>query len=136
MDVLSTGFGLPLYLTEIPEMAEIRASFEGALKGLYGGIERFMSTFKDVVDKDSDHGPVLRRLLPLAHRVELRMHGDPKQGFYMPHLRWRPGGHINYTTQAWDAATHLARSDPYLSGLVPDGARPDPTSRDLFFDRS
>ncbi|MGZ3646627.1 MAG: hypothetical protein ACXVCM_22580, partial [Ktedonobacteraceae bacterium] len=74
-------------------------------------------------------------LLPLAHRVDLWMHGDPKQAAYLTAQRSRPGGHINYRSLAYEANQLLAKSDPYLSGMQLS-KKPDPSSREEFFDRS
>src|SRR5438067_2931053 len=49
-------------------------------------------------------------LLPLAHRVDLWMHGDPKQAAYFTAQRSRPGGHINYRSLAYEANQLLAKS--------------------------
>ncbi len=74
-------------------------------------------------------------LLPLAHQLDLWMHGDPKQAAYFTAQRSRPGGHINYRTLAYEANQLLAMNDSYLSGMrLP--RKPDPSSREEFFDRS
>jgi hypothetical protein len=63
------------------------------------------------------------------------MHGDPKQSLYLTMQRTRPGGHINYRMLAYEASQLLATSDPYLSAIQIK-SKPDPKSRDEFFDRS
>jgi hypothetical protein len=63
------------------------------------------------------------------------MHGDPKQALYLTMQRSRPGGHINYRQIAYEANQLLAAYDPYLCALQLHN-RPDPASRDEFFDRS
>lgn len=74
-------------------------------------------------------------LLPLAHQVDIWMHGDPKQALYLTTQRVRPGGHINYRALAYEANQLLAASDPYLAAIQLE-QRPNPASRDEFFDRS
>lgn len=128
--LLSRGFSLPCYLTDIPEMATYKAAIEHDLLVYYAKLQDFVAK----IDNTVDYSFVLN-LLPLAHRVDLWMHGDPKQSLYLTMQRTRPGGHINYRMLAYEASQLLATSDPYLSTLQIK-SKPDPTSRAEFFDRS
>ena len=132
--ILARGFGLPLYLTEVSDFAEQRDAFELDLYGYYQQLQIFIDHIAQRYGADFDYSFVLN-LLPLAHQVDLWMHGDPKQALYLTAQRVRPGGHINYRALAYEANQLLAASDPYLSAMRQE-SRPDPTSRDEFFDRS
>lgn len=132
--LLSRGFGLPCYLTEIPEMASYKAAMERDLLEYYARLQEFVATVEANYHDSVDYSFVLN-LLPLAHRVDLWMHGDPKQSLYLTRQRTRPGGHINYRMLAYEASQLLAMSDPYLSALWIQ-SKPDPKSREEFFDRS
>jgi hypothetical protein len=132
--IIARGFGLPLYLTDIPAFADHKTAFEQDFVSYYTKLQEFLekvsATYRDTID----YAFVLN-LLPLAHRIDLWMHGDPKQAAYFTAQRSRPGGHINYRTLAYEANQLLATSDPYLSGMrLP--RKPDPASREEFFDRS
>ncbi len=132
--IIARGFGLPLYLTDIGAFAEHKVAFEQDLVSYYAKLHMFLekvsASYKDTID----YGFVLN-LLPLAHRVDLWMHGDPKQAAYFTAQRSRPGGHINYRTLAYEANQLLAKSDPYLSGMQLS-KKPDPSSQEEFLDRS
>ena len=132
--ILSRGFGLPCYLTEIPEMVPYKAAMERDLLEYYARLQEFVAKVEADYHDSIDYSFVLN-LLPLAHRVDLWMHGDPKQSLYLTRQRTRPGGHINYRMLAYEASQLLAMSDPYLSALWIK-SRPDPKSREEFFDRS
>lgn len=132
--MLARGFGLPLYLTEIPAFADYKTGFEQDLAAYYVKLQRFLERVATHYGDSIDYSFALN-LLPLAHRVDLWMHGDPKQALYFTMQRSRPGGHVNYRQIAYEANRLLAASDPYLSALHLD-RKPDPASRDEFFDRS
>ncbi|WP_149399556.1 hypothetical protein [Dictyobacter arantiisoli] len=132
--LLARGFGLPLYLSEIPAFASYKAAFEQDLTEYYQKLQAF---FASVVARygDTIDYVFLLNLLPLAHQVDLWMHGDPKQALYLTKQRVRPGGHINYRALAYQANQLLAASDPYLAAIQLT-EQPDPASRAEFFDRS
>lgn len=132
--LLSRGFGLPCYLTDIPEMASYKAAMEQDLLKYYDKLQEFVAKVEANYHDSINYSFVLN-LLPLAHRVDLWMHGDPKQSLYLTKQRTRPGGHINYRMLAYEASQLLAISDHYLSALWIKN-RPDPKSREEFFDRS
>ncbi len=132
--LLSSGFSLPCYLTDIPEMAFYKDTMEQDLLAYYANLQEFVAKVEAQYHDTIDYAFVLN-LLPLAHRVDLWMHGDPKQSLYITMQRTRPGGHINYRMLAYEASQLLATSDPYLSALRIK-SKPDPKSRDEFFDRS
>jgi thymidylate synthase ThyX len=132
--IIARGFGLPLYLTDIETFADYKATFEQDLAGYYTKLQKFLEKVSATYRNSIDYGFALD-LLPLAHRVDLWMHGDPKQAAYFTAQRSRPGGHINYRSLAYEANELLIKYDPYLSGMQLS-KKPDPTSRDEFFDRS
>jgi len=132
--ILASGYGLPLYLTEIPEFSDVKSEFEVDLATYYQKLYGFVGKIDDRYGSDFDYSFAIN-LLPLAHQVDLWMHGDPKQALYMTHQRSKPGGHINYRAISFSANQLIADSDPYLEGMrLPK--RPDPSNRDEFFNRS
>ncbi len=132
--ILARGFGLPLYLTKIPEFGDLQEKFEEGLSLYYQKLLGFVSKVNRQYGSAIDYSFIVN-LLPLAHQMDIWMHGDPKQALYMPDQRTKPGGHINYRDLTWQANKLLADSDPYLSGLRL-GGRPDPASKEEFFNRS
>jgi hypothetical protein len=132
--ILASGYGLPLYLSEISAFSEQRKTFEQGLQRYYTRLQDFLKAVFAQYGTDIDYS-FLVNLLPLAHRVPLWMHGDPKQATYLTLQRSRPGGHINYRALAYEANQLLVASDPYLSAIQLSN-RPDPASRAEFFDRS
>ena len=131
---MGRGFGLPLYLTAVPEFAKLAQRFEDDLKDYYKRLFDFVDNVQSKYGSSIDYSFVLN-LLPLAHQTDIWMHGDPKQFLYLTHLRVRNGGHINYRDLAYRANKLIAGSDSYLSGLMLD-KNPDPASREELFDRS
>jgi len=132
--IIARGFGLPLYLTDIAAFAEHKAAFEKDLVAYYKKLQMFLDKVSALYQDTIDYGFVLN-LLPLAHRVDLWMHGDPKQAAYFTAQRSRPGGHINYRSLAYEANQLLTESDLCLYGLRLS-KKPDPSSQEEFFDRS
>jgi hypothetical protein len=132
--ILARGFGLPLYLSEVPEFAAYKEAFANDLLDYYRQLQAFFEHAAAQLGETCDYSFILN-LLPLAHQVDIWMHGDPKQSLYLTTQRSRPGGHINYRALAYQANQLLAASDPYLSAMQLE-QMPDPTSRDEFFDRS
>lgn len=132
--VISKGFGLPLYLSEVEEFSTLGTEFSDDLQNYYDQLYQFLDTFKSSLGESGDYSAFVN-LLPLAHRTDIWMHGDPKQALYFTDRRVRPGGHINYRELAYQANRLIAGSDPFLSALA-FNKRPDPASREEFFDRS
>jgi hypothetical protein len=132
--IIARGFGLPLYLTDIQAFADYKTAFQQDLVSYYTKLQKFLGNVSATYHDTIDYAFALN-LLPLAHQVDLWMHGDPKQAAYFTMQRSRPGGHINYRTLAYEANQLLATYDPYLSGMQLS-KKPDPTSREEFFDRS
>lgn len=134
LQVMDRGFGLPLYLSEVPQFSKLAQQFEDGLRDYYSKLYNFVGSVRKNYGDSIDYSFVLN-LLPLAHQTDIWMHGDPKQSLYLTHLRARNGGHINYRALAYQANQLIAASDPYLSALKLD-KKPDPASREEFFDRS
>lgn len=132
--IIARGFGLPLYLSSVPAFAEPKVAFEKALTEYYQRLLDFVANMAATYKDSIDYAFVLN-LLPLAHRVDLWMHGDPKQALYLTMQRSRPGGHINYRMLAYDANRLLAAYDPYFGAMQLE-KQPDPASREEFLDRS
>ncbi len=132
--IIARGFGLPLYLSDIPAFAAYKTAFEHDLVAYYKKLHQFLEKVSATYQDTIDYAFVLN-LLPLAHQVDLWMHGDPKQAAYFTAQRSRPGGHINYRSLAYEANQLLVMYDPYLSGMELF-RKPDPASREEFFDRS
>ncbi|MBI4039763.1 hypothetical protein HY389_00205 [Candidatus Daviesbacteria bacterium] len=131
--VLGQGFGMPLYLSEVDKFKDQADNFAGDLKRYYEKLFEFLWVAGSL-GTEVDYSFMVN-VLPLAHTVDLYMHGNPKQALYFTDLRYRPGGHINYRVLAFDANQQIADSDPYLSGMRLDG-KPDPASKAEFADRS
>lgn len=131
--IYSRGFGLPLYLTETQLGQGMQEKFIRGMEAYYHELGEFIKQVLERYGESIDYSFIIN-LLPLAHRVDLWMHGDPKQALYFTHQRSRPGGHINYRMLAYEANQLIADSDPYLSGMRLE-KRPDPASRQEFFDR-
>lgn len=132
--ILAKGYVIPSYLAEVEEFSALKEEFVRDMRLYY---EALFAVFESTEVKfgDSIDYSFFINLLPFAHQVDLWMHGNPKQSLYMPHLRVRPGGQITYRIMAWEASKLIADSDPYLSAFeIPQ--RPDPSSREEFFDRS
>lgn len=132
--VLAKGFGLPLYLTDVPRFKGLAQGFTEVLNRYYEDVYHFVAKMEKDYGKSIDYSFVIN-LLPLAHQLDFWMHGDPKQDLYLTHLRVRPGGHINYRDLAHRGNRLVAESDPYLSGLALD-KKPSSNSKDEFFNRS
>jgi hypothetical protein len=132
--IINRGFGLPLYLTSISELEGYKAEYEQDLAIYYQKLQKFLEKVSEKYSDTIEYSFILN-LLPLAHQVDLWMHGDPKQASYFTFQRCRPGGHINYRALAYEANQLLAASDPYFSAMRLS-QKPDPTSREEFFDRS
>ena len=132
--VIAQGFGLPLYLSEVADFAALKEAFVRDLSEYYVQLQAFIEKVSAHYGSGIDYSFVLN-LLPLAQRVDIWLHGDPKQALYLTAQRTRPGGHINYRALAYEASLLLASSDPYLA-VIRQQKRPDPASREEFFDRS
>ncbi|QQG43151.1 MAG: FAD-dependent thymidylate synthase [Candidatus Daviesbacteria bacterium] len=132
--VLCKGFGLPLYLAEIDDFKGEADEFGADMVRFYEEAYRFMDQVEREYSKGVDYS-LMVNVMPLAQRADFYMHGNPKQALYFTDLRSRAGGHINYRALAFEANKLIAESDPYLSGIVLD-KKPDPASREEFFDRS
>lgn len=132
--ILASGYVLPLYITEIPEFKYIRQDMAQDMGNYYTKVYEFMGIMERTFGDSIDYSFVIN-LLPMAHKFNFWMHGDPKQGLYMTHQRVRPGGHINYRVLAYEANQQLADSDKYLEGIRLT-KKPDPKNREEFFDRS
>ncbi len=132
MQILAKGFGLPLYLTQVKRFDGLKREFESDLKIHYKKLFAFVER---VGGSGIDDCSFMINLLPLAHRCELFMHGNPKQAFYFTHLRVRNGGHINYRDLAFQANQLIANSDSLLEGMRL-AKKPNARSRREFFERS
>jgi thymidylate synthase ThyX len=133
--VLFNGFGLPLYVSDIPEFDHLDKVMTENLEKYYAKVVEFGEKVHKEYGDDVNYY-FMMNLLPLAHKSSIWMHGDIKQADYLVNLRIRPGGHINYRQLAYDAGIKIAESDPYLSAMKPTVPRPDPANREEFFGRS
>ena len=134
-NIADAGYALTIYLTQNPELHEAKKHMVDGLQEQYDGLNSLLDNAHKRFGDEIDYGFALN-LLPLGHKTDIWMHGDPRQGLYMTKLRVRPGGHINYRQQAWSLNQQLADSSPFLEGLrAEEHERPDATSRDQFFDR-
>jgi len=132
--ILAKGYVLPLYLTEVPEFINLRKTVVEDLNVYYQDFYNFLGWTKATFGESIDYNFMINPL-PLAHQISIWMHFDPKSAVYTPKLRYKRGGHINYREAAWEISRRIADSDPYLFPLE-ILKRPDPGSREEFFDRS
>jgi hypothetical protein len=136
-EITSQGHILPRYLTSDEE------TFAEERKTMNADYTRFMEelhSFYDVVDQevpDEADKSFLLNTLPFATRTNLVMHANPKQSHYLTFLRHRPGGHINYRVESYEANQSFADTHAlYEATRLDDDKRPSPLSRKEFFDRS
>lgn len=129
--ILKSGYVLPLYL-HAKEFSGLKNEAKEQLEILYNKIQKFYNKLPEGINKR-----IILNLLPQAHRVEYYMHASPKEISYLAKLRIRPGGHINYRMLAYMIAEAVKDFDPLLSGLAfAKNQKPDPRSKEEFFDRS
>lgn len=130
-EILLDGYVLPLYLQN-KGLESLKEMFKKDLEDIYNRLKEFYDKLPDEVNKR-----VLLNILPAAHKIDYYMHASPKEISYLANLRVRPGGHINYRTLAYMIAEKASNIDPLLSGLhLGKSKKPDPASREEFFDRS
>ncbi len=129
--LIRDGYTLPLYLDH-PRCRALKKAFTQVLQQHYRDLLKFSQTLP------ADVSPrLLLSLLPNAHYIRYYLTGGPKELSYLPQLRIRPGGHINYRSLAYELSQQAAKIDPLLSAVVlPSEQKPDPFSRKEFFDRS
>ncbi len=133
-ETLYTGYTLPLYLTENPDLQTIRQKFEQDLQQYYNRLQQF-------IDMSSEYEwfpqYIYIQLLPFAHILTSFFHASPKEISYMTQLRVRPGGHINYRYLAYKIAKLGSHSEFLLKSIMPNNIiEPNPCSRTEFIDRS
>lgn len=131
--ILSAGYGMPAYLLE-SEFATEFAMMDVFLREHYTNLVRLLGFAYQHLGDNGDYSFILN-VLPLGHHVDLIMHGDPKQFLYMPHLRVRDGGQINYRLLAYEVSNLVADSDPLLDALRIQ-KKPDSRSKEEFYSRS
>lgn len=125
------GFQLPLYLDH-PKLGDLKTEFQNELNRYY---EKLLVLSQELPEEISSR--YILSLLPNAHSVRFYMTGGPRELSYFPQLRVRPGGHINYRALAFEMAQQASKIDPLLQGVrLPANKKPDPFSREEFFDRS
>jgi hypothetical protein len=133
-ETLYTGYTLPLYLTDNPDLQAIRQEFEQDLQLYYTKLQNFID-----ISSEYEWFPqyIYVQLLPFAHILTSFFHASPKEISYMTQLRVRPGGHINYRQLAYDIAKLGANSESLLQAMIPEHiVKPDACSREEFIDRS
>ncbi len=132
-ETVNNGFGVPSYLN-IPEFEELKVNYLDLMNRHYDNIVDFQDTLEKVVGKESDYS-VIQNLLPLGHSARISMHMTPQDVNYITKLRTRPGGHINYREQAHKLGQLIENINPLLSGLKLKDEKPDPSSKQQFYDR-
>lgn len=138
--ILGNGYGLSRYLTEIEGMADVRSAFESRIQEYYGMIYHLMGLVRKYYGEEADY-TFIRNMLPLNHRDTLVLHSDPKQNVYLPALRVKPGGLINYRVIAWEMMVALLERDTigveaYLREEQQLPSRPDASNKAEFLDRN
>ena len=130
-ELLNDGYVLPLYL-QVDAFSDLKKAYKRSLKSYYKLVREFYEKLPVGINKRLIIG-----LLPQSHRIDYYMHGSPKEISFMTKLRIRPGGHINYRMLAYMLGQETAEIEPLLSGLgFKKSEKPDPASREEFFDRS
>lgn len=130
-EIINDGYVLPLYL-QVDAFSDLKKEYKKILEGYYKLVRKFYEKLPDGINKR-----VVIGLLPQSHRIDYYMHASPKEISFMTRLRIRPGGHINYRMLAYMIGRETAGIGPLLSGLgFKKSEKPDPASREEFFDRS
>jgi thymidylate synthase ThyX len=128
--LINDGYTLPLYL-EHKRCAKLRDRYTSILDNHYKALSKLSKQIPAEVSPR-----FLLSLLPNAHYVRYYLTGGPQELSYLPQLRVRPGGHINYRVLAYRLAEEAATIDPLLQAIqLPKDQEPHPFSRTEFFDR-
>ena len=125
-----SNFTLPLYLTDIKEFEPIKDEFVADMKNYFSKLKDFYNLIPNW-----DNFEIFRYLLPLATIDTFFMSGGPREFLYTTDTRVRPGGHINYRDIAYKMAL-IASDEPFLSAMKKGIVKPNPASKEEFFDRS
>lgn len=129
--LLRDGYLLPMYLDH-PKLKKLRAKYIAALDRHYAAVQKLADQLPSTVSPR-----LLLGLLPNAHHVRYYLSGGVKELHYLANLRVRPGGHINYRWLAYEVARQVSKHAPHLSGIaLSQEQKPDPFSREQFFNRS
>jgi|GEM_PF-2687310 len=131
---IAKGFILPVHMTHLREMKEIKEGMIKDLEDYYAQVEAFALWLFEKHGNTIDYSFV-HALLPMAHRTQLTMHGDPKTWFYTIAQRTAVGGRIDYRILVEQMAENLARDQTFPRDFFPIN-RVDPQSRDQFYGRS
>jgi len=139
LEVLSLGYVVPVQIDELDEMSDVKNQYIADMNDYYARLYKFLGSMREQFregEDDIDYGFIIN-LLPLAHKMPIWMHVNPKQTDYIATLRSRNGGQIDYRLHTFEMAKLAAESDLFLSGLqLPEDSRPDAASVEQFFDRS
>lgn len=128
ISIVNRGYILPLYLTELEGMGEIREEIEQDVEEVFNDIRFLIEHIADLYGEDADFG-FIYNLLPFCTKVPLVLHQGIRQNVYFPHLRNGLGGQVNYRQLAHEVGQHAG--EPFTPGEAPNVR-----SRDEFFGRS
>lgn len=131
--IIAMGYGLPVHLN-IPVQEKIKKGFINDLDECYRRLNKFVDSMYKEYGNTISYEFVIN-LLPLAHHVDLWMHGYPNQLPYVRDLRERGGGHNNYRFSIREFADLFADSNPFLRSVA-SRDRVNLLDRQDFFDRS
>jgi len=134
--ILSHGYGLPIRVDTVDAFKPQRAALEERLLQYYDKVHAFVEAASKELGNNHDHSFIMN-ILPMAHKMPIWMHADPKQAHYCSWLRFKPGGHENYRQAAYESNLLFSGQDAYLSAMrIPASMKPDFADRTQFFDRS
>jgi thymidylate synthase ThyX len=120
---------------EIPELAQLKTSYQGRFTKTYTKIKRWIEISKGVVDKNilNEFG---RYLLPHAHATRYRFYGSVDDMQYTINLRTRPGGHIAYRKLTDEWLNKLVETDSFWKGFRINVPKVDADDKAQFLNRS
>ncbi|MFC1625178.1 hypothetical protein ACFL15_02290 [Patescibacteria group bacterium] len=133
-EILSSGYILPLYISDVKEFRDIKLDMERDLNTLF-------SKLNDAVELTSKHHgdnydySYIYNLLPFSLATKFTLHADPQQVVYFPSLRGRDGGQINYVHLAYLFSEAVFEKDELFFGAW-RRTKPDPADREAFFRRN
>lgn len=130
-----TGFTQTAYLREIPEFRDISSGMEKDMLAYYDKRRNFIDKLEMAVGKMAAER-VGVYLLPLAHHVDMVMHGDARYSVHLMDTRIREGTHIDVRRLMAQANRQIADSHPLYSSLLYPDKRVLVNDRAQFIDRS
>ncbi len=134
-EIDQTGFTQAAYLRQIPELVNVSWEMEQDMLKLYSKRREFLDKLSMQIGQEAAD-KVGVYLLPLAHQVDMVMHGDPRYLVHFQDTRIREGAHIDARLITASSNEQVARSNPFYSSLAYPTERVLVDDRHQFIDRS